>query len=372
MVTPFYYPTIGGTESLVEDISIKLNEIGVSTDVMTLNIYRAWMPSSRTKIEEVHGLRVIRIPAFKMPVISEKNILMINYIPKKFARFLEDYDIIHFHNDVDLTFPAFSYFIARAKIFQSHCLDVTYKIYKRNPICKHIYRNIADIYFALSNFLAEYLIDLGIPKSKIRIVPNGIDVQRFCPGDRKKVENLLIFIGRLEPKKGLPVLLRSLNHLKTRIKLVIVGPRSYDLKYSEKIISQIRKTGENTVHEVTYMGVQTTRELIRWYQRASIFVLPSFSESFPMVNLEALSCGTPVVATTVGAIPEVVRHEVNGILVPPGDPRRLADAIQYLLDNDKTRRKFGEEGRKWVVNFFSSEAVAKRFNNLYNEIVSLK
>jgi glycosyltransferase involved in cell wall biosynthesis len=87
-----------------------------------------------------------------------------------------------------------------------------------------------------------------------------------------------------------------------------------------------------------------------------------------MVNIESLACGTPVVASNVGAVSEVVRDHENGILVPPRDPFKLAEALQYLLDNEDTRLKFGKQGVKWIHENFSSEAVITRLIEIYRTL----
>ena len=125
-----------------------------------------------------------------------------------------------------------------------------------------------------------------------------------------------------------------------------------------------------TIHKAIYLGVQSKREVLNWYQKATLFVCPSLSEPFGIVNLEALSCGTPVVASKVGGIPEVVRSNKNGVLVQPNKPVKLAGAIQFLLDNEKLRRKFGEEGRRWVVQNFSPEIVAKMLCKIYEDLLA--
>lgn len=366
MVTPWYYPTIGGTEAMVENISVKLNEMGISTDIMTFNIDRMGKPIRQRKIEKINGINVIKIPSSDL---SLTRMFRVRFIPGRFVNILKNYDIIHFHNDVDLSFPAFSYFVAKPKIFHCHCLDITYYIYKQNFLSKYIFKNVADIYIAVSKCLVKLLVNLGIPRTKIRVVPNGIDVKRFQPRRETKIENLLLFVGRLDPKKGLPTLFESLNYLEAPVQLVIIGPPSYDAKYSKKILTLAKKVNAKTIHEVRYIGVQEPEEIVTWYQKASVFVCPSFSEPFGIVNLEALSCETPVVASNVGGIPEVVRNHENGILVPPNDAVKLAEGIQYLLDNAEIRKKFGEKGRRWVVKNFSSEIVIKKLLQIYKNMI---
>jgi glycosyltransferase involved in cell wall biosynthesis len=161
--------------------------------------------------------------------------------------------------------------------------------------------------------------------------------------------------------------LKALKHIKTKVQLVIIGPPSRPWFY-KKILTLIKETNRFTVHRVTYLGAHKHEEILKWYQKASIFVCPSLSESFPVVNLEALATATPVVATNVGATREVVKNYKNGILVPPDDAVKLAEGIQFLLDNEKVRRKFGQYGRKWVVENFSCDAVAERLCKIYNRM----
>lgn len=368
MVTPYYYPTtIGGTESLIENTAKKLNEHGIQTDVMALNYATRLKTSWNEKSEVINGLNVAKIPAMILP--RPATWFFINHLAAHFRRKMEEYDIVHFHNETDLSFPFFSYRLSMPKLFHCHCLDATYYVYKRNPIARQIFLKSADIFIALSRFLSEMLLDLGVPKERIRILPNGIDVNKFKQGTEKKSENLLLFVGRLDPKKGIPILLRSLRYLKTPVKLVMIGPPSSYKEYSRRIVKLIDDVGKKTAHTVIYLGQVRSQELVEWYQKASIFVLPSISESFPMVNIESLACETPVVASDVGAVSEVVRDHENGILVPPRDPVKLAEAVQYLLDNEDTRLKFGKQGAKWIVENFSSEAMIMRLISIYHSFM---
>jgi glycosyltransferase involved in cell wall biosynthesis len=211
------------------------------------------------------------------------------------------------------------------------------------------------------------LSDLGIASETIRILPNGIDTHRFFPGKKSRSNSLLLFVGRIDPAKGLTVLMGALNYLTTKCRVLIVGPVT-NLEYYEEIVRLATKINDKGIHHVEFAGEQAPQEIVKWYQGATIFVLPSLSESFPLTLLEAMACETAVVATNVGGIPTMIQDHRNGIIVPPKDPKRLAQAIQYLLDNQTTRKKFGKEGRRVVVEQFSSEAVAKRLVQMYRDI----
>lgn len=376
MVTPYYFPILGGTEILIQNLSVKLNEIGVPTDVLTFNFSsskaKSMIPLWRRKNEEIDGVNIVGIPALNLlpwHMHSDKMNFMINFIPGRFASILKNYDIIHFHNDVDLSFPFFSFSVKKPKIFHCHLLNTTYNLYRRNFISRHILRNVADIYIAVSKYLVNLFVELGIPQTKVRLLPNGIDVNQFRPDRESKIDGLLLFVGRLDPSKGLHFLLNALGYLKIPVQLMIIGPLGGNLAYNKKILSLIKKINEKNFHKVMYVGPQKRTEIITWYQKASIAVLPSLYESFPIVNLEALSCETPVIASNVGGISEAVLNYKNGILVSPGNIYELAQSIQYLLDNEKIRKKFGEEGRKWMVKNFSLEILMERLLQIYDELI---
>jgi len=367
MVTPCYHPVKGGTEQVVRNLSITLNKRGIHTDIMTFNINRKWHSTCKGKIEKIDGLSVYKIPALNwFPLTHSNRITMgINLIPGRFINRLKNYDIIHFHED--LTFPFFSYFVNKPKIFHLHGLDVDF--YKRYFLSRFILNHIADRYICLTKIMEKNLTELGVPKDKIRRLPNGVDVNIFHPSGEKK-DNLALFVGRISPEKGLHVLLKSLHYLEKSIHLVIIGPPGWNHTYYEGILRLMEKENKKGKHKITYLGSQDQANIIEWYRKASILVLPSFGEALSVVCIEALSCETPVVATNVGGVPEVVRDGENGILVPPNDVVKLAEAIQFLLNNEEVRSKFGRRGRKWVMKQFSLEAVVEKLQRFYKEILS--
>lgn len=371
MVTPYYYPpVIGGTESFIQSASLKLNERGISTDILTFSTNAMGLPSARKIVtQEMDNSRVIRIQCCNG--IRPLKLVQVGMIPGPFQSFMKDYDIIHYHNETDLSLPLFSYFVKKPKIMHCHCINVSYRFYKKNPASRQLFKKISNLYIAFSNSSERMLIDLGIAQSNIRIVPNGVDAETFQPSKETKAENLLLFAGRICPSKGLHILLKSLEYIKTPVELVIIGPPLSDFsEYYTEILKLSKHMNEKTCHKVSFLGVQTKEELVRWYQQATIFVCPSLSDVFPLVNIEALSCGTPVIASNVGGIPEVVKNYKNGILVPAGVPIELAKAIQSLLDDEKLRNNFGREGREWVVKNFSSEAVAVHLHKIYNSLLT--
>ena len=367
MITPTYYPIKGGAETVIQNLSTRLNDIGIHTNILTFNMNRKWNPNWHGKIEKTDGMTVYKIPALNWFPTEHSNRITqgINLIPGRFRNLLKDYNILHFHGG-DLTFPLFSYTMKKPKIFQSHGFSLSF--YQRYFLSRLIFKNIADLYIAISKQMQKEFAELGIPSNKIKYLPNSVDTEIFHPIE-KKDNNLILFVGRMTFGKGIHVLLEALGYLSKKVHLVIIGPSDWDVEYFMEMLRRIDNENKRGLHKITYLGAQEPINIIKWYQQASIFVLPSFREAFPVVNLEALACETPVIATNIGGIPEVIQHGKNGILIPPNNAIKLAEAIQYLLDNKDVRAKFGREGRKSVVEIFSYSVITKKLHRIYEEML---
>jgi len=371
MITPFYYPIIGGSESQIENLSLKLNKMGLSTDIVTFNFNESIKPVPFSKVEKINGLKVIKISAFNfLPTLLHHNKInfMVNFVPKGLTKILKEYDILHFHNETDLSFPFFSYKIYKPKVFHFRCLNVTYPIFKRNFVCRRLLGKIANVYIAQSRYVSSLLLDLGIPEGKIEVIPNAIDVSIFKP-EGEKVDNRLLYVGRIEEYKGLHVLLKSLRLVRVPVQLLIIGPMVGEAYYHKKIMTLVAELNNKTSHKVVYLGPKKSRELLKYYQSASVVVMPSLSESFGNVILESLACETPVIASSVGGIPEIINSYENGILVPPNNEVKLAEAIQYLLNDEYIRRRLGRCGRKLVIEKFSLEVITQKLLSVYNRLL---
>jgi glycosyltransferase involved in cell wall biosynthesis len=167
---------------------------------------------------------------------------------------------------------------------------------------------------------------------------------------------------RLDPKKGGAFLLRAANILKNKdinFKLLIAG-EGYE---KEQLINLIEKLNlQKHVLLLGYLGREKLREM---FSVLDIFVLPSLSEGFPIVNLEAMASSLPVVSTNVGGVPEALRENVNGLLVKPGDEYELADALIYLIQNPNIAKEMGRKGREIVENEFKKEEQFRRIVSFY-------
>lgn len=213
-----------------------------------------------------------------------------------------------------------------------------------------------------------------VPVDKVVKIGNGIDPEifrRILSLDRAKEElgqtrrRLVGFIGRLTHAKGVRDLIDAVPALRAEHKNVhflIVG----DGENRPVFERRVRTLGLNGT--VSFTGTRTDTSLI--YSALDIFVLPSYQEGFPMVILEAMACGVPIVATTVGDIPEMIEHGVSGLLVPPGDIAALSNALAYLLDHPEKAWDMGAAAKRRVGEQFTSKAMAQAYLALYSSVLS--
>lgn len=366
MVPPCYYPVKGGTETIVRNLVMALNKNNIQTDVMAFNVDQIRNPKWHGKIEKIDGITVYKIPALNWIPIKHSNRITsgVNFIPGRFTNILKNYDIIHFH-EFELSFPFFSFFTKKPKIIHLHGID--YDFLRKHHISRFLLKHLAHLYIGISKQMKKELVTLGIPESKTTYLPNGIDTNLFRPG-RQKEDNLLLFVGRISPGKGLHILIKSLHYLKEPVRLVIIGPPDWNVNYYRNLLWMIERENEKGKHEIKYFGAMEQTELVKWYQKASLFILPSFAEGSPVTVLEALSCKTPVIATPVGSIPEIIQNHKTGILIQP-EARHLAEAIQHLIKNRDARLKMGYEGRIYVVKEHSLEVVIKKLCTIYQQVI---
>jgi glycosyltransferase involved in cell wall biosynthesis len=198
------------------------------------------------------------------------------------------------------------------------------------------------------------------------IIGNGIDSERFPRKMRhpRRTGIRLISVCRMVPRKGLEYLVEAMQELKRDgIVLDLVGSG----QEQERIAELIRSRGLGD--HVRLVGYIASEHLHRYYNAADIFVLPSLSESFGQVLLEAMSCGLPIVASSVGGIPETVRDKTNGLLVPPRDPEALVKAIRWLAASPKQRARMAQYNAEQARERYAWRAIASQYEALYYRAV---
>jgi glycosyltransferase involved in cell wall biosynthesis len=207
--------------------------------------------------------------------------------------------------------------------------------------------------------------DYGVRPERIRNVRNGLDTDLFSPdASSRKNESEILCVGRsADPNKGIATLIRALRHLPRHVTLTLVDDDSPD--------NQVRRWAReaDVLDRLRLTGRVATNELVNLYRRAAVVVVPSRYEGFGLPAVEAMACGTPVVAARSGALPEVLEMTGGGILAERDNPRSIAGAIQELLENAEIRSLMAKRGRERVVETFSWPRVAAETATVYAEIV---
>jgi D-inositol-3-phosphate glycosyltransferase len=235
-----------------------------------------------------------------------------------------------------------------------------------------------DRIVASSEHERQALIDLyGAGRDRVAVVPCGVDLDLFQPGDATAARaavglegEVILFVGRMDPIKGLDVLLRATALLRHReaVRLVVVGGSGTE---AEMARSQALTRSLGLESRVQFRGSVPQEVLAQYYRAATVCVIPSHYESFGLVAIEALACGTPVVGSMVGGLPTVVRSGENGLLVPWRQPEAFAAQIERILTEPGLRESLAARSRPSVLRFGWS-GVADRIVGLYRESQSAR
>ncbi len=209
--------------------------------------------------------------------------------------------------------------------------------------------------------LSSYQVDL----SKVRVVHNGVDCSRFTPGGADRIPGLLLFVGRIDLRKGVFDLLEAFSRIESKeLTLQIVGKGPL-FGMVERRIREM-KLGDR----VLLRGHIPMDDLIELYQTAELFILPSRYEGLPTVLLEAMACGAACVSADVGGVSELIRDGVDGALVPRASPDALAECIWQLHENPGKREELGSNARLRVVSSFSWPITASKHLTMYDMATS--
>ena len=208
----------------------------------------------------------------------------------------------------------------------------------------------------------------GVPPQKISVIPTALPeaegggIPSGAPAENGRLAGV---VARLQPEKGVATFLEAASRIAPRapgVRFVVVGDGPLRGELSELA------AGLGLEGRVRFLGFRPdAREIIR---RLDVLVVPSFTEGAPLVVLEAMASGVPVVASAVGGIPDQIRHGREGLLVPTGDPVALGEALLSLLDNPGLARRMGEAGRERASSAFGHDRMVRRIESVYRPVLS--
>ncbi len=213
--------------------------------------------------------------------------------------------------------------------------------------------------------------------SRVHIVPCGVDLDLFVPADKDEArrrlrlsdgERIILFVGRIEPLKGIDVLIGAAAqlHEDENFRVLIVGGDSR----ADAEVAQLKALAERlgVDHHISFVGAVEHDELPLYYNAADVCVVPSYYESFGMVAIESMACGTPVVASRVGGLASTISDGETGYLISWRCPEPFAERLELLLDNDELRASFGRAAREAVERFRWAN-VADAVGALYDKLL---
>lgn len=215
----------------------------------------------------------------------------------------------------------------------------------------------------------------GATASQVKVIPCGVDLKLFVPHDRwhareylglKQHRPVLLFAGRLDPFKGPDVLLRAAAMMEQDAQIVIVGGKltgDPELQQLQALAKDLKISAR-----VKFLGARPQEELPLIYSAADVMVMPSYHESFGLAAVEALACGTPVVATRAGGLTTIVQHGKTGFLVPRC-PGFFAERLDMLLQNPALRASMSAAARDSVQQF-SWKNVARQMHTVYDSLIA--
>jgi D-inositol-3-phosphate glycosyltransferase len=242
----------------------------------------------------------------------------------------------------------------------------------------------ADRLVANTHAEAKELIELyHADPNRVRVVHPGVDLEVFVPGNQIAARNdlgvaedaiVLLFVGRIQPLKAPDVLLKAAAEIlkrspELRSQLVVAicgGPSGSGLERPDSLVTLADQLGISDV--VKFMPPTSRAELVKWFQAASVCVVPSYSESFGLVAIEAQACGTPVIAARVGGLPTAVRDGISGVLVDGHEADTWASQIMSVVSNEDLRSKLAK-GAIAHASHFGWEDTTDKLISVYNEAV---
>ncbi len=390
----------GGMNVYVREITRQLGKMGIHVDVFT-----------RSQNEHVphvlhdlgYGNRIVHIPAGPEYPLPKKELA--SYLPE-FVQGVHDfalnknitYDLIHSHYWMsglaglelkkEWSVPTVNMFhtlgLMKNRVAQSEAeMEGEYRIEGEKQVLREVDQVIAATNAEFAQLLWLYRAD----ERKIAIIPPGVDTGKFYPIPQDEAREfigippcgrMLLFVGRIEPLKGLDVLIDAICIMRQNKVMeqhpfclaVIGGEPDEDGEQANIELSRIKAmTEQHGLQDlVTFLGSKSQDSLPYYYSAAEAVVVPSHYESFGMVALEAMACGTPVVASQVGGLAYVVQDGVTGFTVPVDEPGMLAERIASLLQDQVLHDRLGRQAVE-VAQDYTWDKIANRLLDVYEALL---
>ncbi len=339
-------PHVGGVGVHIHTLSKELVKQGHEVYVITY---------PHSDLKDIDGIHVIGTTGLNIPGI--RGLMFKRNARKALEKLVNevDIDIIHGH----YLFPAGA---SACDVGNKHNIKTyvtahgsdMFEMYKKQSFMRPIIKKVlkkADVVFAVSNALKEEILATGVTgiESKTRLCWNSVDINKFSGENKNLLESngkpIVLFVGNIIKRKNVNLILEAKKLSVTDYEVVIVGdgPLKNDLE---------NKVEKENILDVRFLGARSDVENI--IPGCDVLVLPSFSESFGLVLIEALACEKAVIGSNVGGITEIITDDV-GLLIDPNDASSLAQAIDKVIGEDEFRQKLSSNARKRAAEFSEVE-----------------
>jgi len=397
-----YYPSIGGTQIFFQNISERcVKDYGDEVEVFTVNSYfgpeKKQFKLIEPSAETVNGVSVQRFSFIRWHLVFIRFLVkVIAFITQAAPHYFSS--VLHGpwspglakaikETNADVIVAATSqydyirYSLYRHKLKNPKPFVIQGAIHFYEDPAKKIFGNKTlqaikqcDYYLSNTDFEKQWLTALGVAADKIVTVGVGVDMNMFIDGDRNyfreqlKIEDdetLIAYIGRIESTKSIDILLKAIPQVfekNNKVKLVIAGYANDYLEVLRNIVAGFSEEYQQRIYFLTNLSAKRKIDL---FHAIDILVLPSVSESFGMVFLEAWSCKKPVIGTSIGAVECVVTNEVDGLLALPKNVNDLAKKINQLSSDKSKQIELGINGFNKTSQLYTWEAVTKKYRDTY-------
>ena len=379
----------GGMNIYVVETAKKIAEQGVPVDIFT----RAEKDGVEELIELAPGVEVHHLEAGPVSKLSKEELpahigaLMSAFQRHQLGKPHNYYDIIHSHYWIS---GQLGWMISeRTGVPLVHTMHTTAKVKNlsladgdtREPLIRELgEQQLVDNAEALivntDSEGAALVSYYGASPDKVHVVTPGVDLEQFNVGERRKKDKFTItFVGRIQPHKGPEVLVRAASEiiciapqLRGMLDVAIMGDNSGSGHNElEKLKNLVKFLKLEDV--VRFVPPVKREELANWYRASDLVCVPSYSESFGLVALEAQACGTPVIASAVGGLRTAVADGISGVLVDGHDPKAWGAVIARLL-MDPSRRELMSKGARAHAMNFSWDTTAKKTLEVYDQVIN--
>ncbi len=364
-----YAPQVGGIQTHIHQLSKNIYQQGVNVRVLLVTD-DTYDPKSG---EGDPPVTKRNLGGAKQWEIQSKNIL------DSVRDEIEDFqpDIVHGHT-FWMAYPLLpialrpDYPSVVLTFHSSHFLKSYYSDSFRSKVKLRLGRWTPDVGIAPSRELTEAAKDTV--DAPVFRVPNGVNTTEFCPNPDTSISKLqgteideqfefiVLATRRFEPKNGMEYLVKSIPDTNEDVFFILLGDGSHQQELRQWIESR------GLSHRVHMPGSVPNDEIIKYYQNSDISVLPSLKEAISISGLESMSCGTPVIGTDVGGIPELIDHGEDGWLVEPRSSKEIAEAIEHLRASPQLLDRMSKNARKKVVQTYSWDAIGERTIEIYQSV----